>query len=193
MPAVASAEAGTAAVSWVADAYVVVKAVPLKFTIEPLIKLVPFTVRVKPALPATAVAGAMPVMAGAGLGTITVKAVALVAVPPGVVTAMVPDVALAGTVKVMEVALTTVKPVTVTPFSVSAVAPVKSVPVSVTTVPGRALAGVKLAMVGAGITTGAVTVNTAAAEVPPPGAGLVAVTSKAPAVANAEAGTAAVS
>lgn len=37
-----------------------------------------------------------------------------------------------------------------TPFRVTAVAPVKSVPVMVTTVPGTALAGVKLAMVGAG-------------------------------------------
>ena len=72
-------------------------------------------------------------------------------------------------------ASTTVKPVMATPFRVTAVAPVKSVPVMVTVAPGKLLLGVKLAIVGAG-TAGAVTVKTLAADVPPPGAGLVTVT-----------------
>jgi hypothetical protein len=167
---VATAVAGTVAVSCVADTNVVAKAVLPKFTTEPLIKFVPFTVRVKSALPATAVAGARVVIVGAG--SVTVKVAVLVAVPEGVVTARVPLVAPAGTVKVMVVALTTVKPVMAAPFSVTAVAPVKSVPVMVTVVPARPLVGVKLVMVGAGV----VTVNVTPAEVPPPGAGLVAVT-----------------
>ena len=184
----ATAEAGTAAVSCVAETKVVVRAVPLKFTTEPLRKPVPFTVSVKPALPAGVVAGAMVLMVGAG--SVTVKEAVLVPVPVGVVTAIGPLVAPAGTVKVMVVAFTTVKPVMATPFSVTAVAPVKSVPVTVTvTVPSaRPLVGVKLAIVGAGV----VTVKVAPAEVPPPGVGLVAVTAYVPTVATAEAGTRAV-
>jgi hypothetical protein len=75
-----------------------------------------------------------------------------VAVPPGVVTAMAPVVAPVGTVKVMVVPFTTVKPVITTPFRVTEVAPVKLVPVSVTTVPTVPIPGVKDVMVGAGIT-----------------------------------------
>ena len=169
MPAVAMAVAGTAAVSCVADTNVVVKAAPLKFTTELLMKPVPFTVRVKAALPATAVFGARLVMVG--VGSVTVKVAVLVAVPLGVVTAIGPLVAPVGTMKVMVVLFTTVKPVMATPFKVTAVAPVKSVPVTVTVAPVRPLVGVKPAMVGAGV----VTVKFTPAEVPPPGAGLVAV------------------
>ena len=144
----------------------------MKLTTDVLTKPVPFTVRVSGALPATAVAGLMPVMMGAVFGTMTVKAVALVAVPPGVVTARGPLVAPAGTTKVMVVPFTTAKPVMAAPFRVTAVAPVKLVPVIVTVAPTNPLPGVKLVMVGAG----AVTVKVAAAEVPPPGAALVTVT-----------------
>ena len=108
----------------------------------------PFTVRVKAALPATVVAGARLVMVG--VGSVTVKVPVLVAVPVGVVTAMGPLVAPVGTAKVMVVLFTTVKPVMATPFSVTAVAPVKSVPVTVTVAPATPLVGVKLAMVGTG-------------------------------------------
>ena len=175
LPAMATAVAGTMAVTWVAETNVVAKAAPLKLATEPLTRFVPFMVMVKSALPATTVAGVTPVIVGTKLGTSTVKAVALVAVPVGVVMAMAPEVAPAGTVKVRVVAFTTAKPVMAAPFRLTAVAPVKSVPVTVTSVPTSPLAGVKLAIVGAG--TGAVTVKTAAAEVPPPGAGLVTVTS----------------
>ena len=117
------------------------------------------------------------------------KAAVLVAVPPGVVMAIRPLLAPAGTTKVSVVALTTVNPLMLAPLSLMAVAPVKFVPVTVTTVPGPPAVGVKLAMVGAGT----VTVKATAAEVPPPGAGLVTVTGKLPAFATALAGTWAVS
>ena len=91
-------------------------------------------------------------MTGAGLSGINVKTVVLVAVPPGVVTAIAPLVAPVGTTKVMVVPFTTVKPVMATPFSVTAVAPVKSVPVMVTVAPAAPEVGVKLVMVGATVT-----------------------------------------
>ena len=152
MPAVASAEAGTAAVSWVADAYVVVRAVPLKFTTEPLIKLVPVTVRVRAAAPAPAVLGVMLAIVGIGLLGMTVNMPVLVAVPPGVVTVMRPLLAPAGTMKVRVVAFTTVKPLIANSLRNKAVAPVKSVPVTVTVVPAAPEVGVKLVMVGTAFT-----------------------------------------
>ena len=101
------------------------------------------------------------VMTGTRLGVPTKKGLALVAVPPGVVTVIRPDVAPAGTVKMSVVAFATTKLGTATPLSVTAVAPVRLVPVTVTAVLASPLAGVKLVMVG----TGTVTVNVTAAEV----------------------------
>src|SRR3989442_11888715 len=72
----------------------------------------------------------------------TVKLVALVAVPSGVVTAMASVVAPVGTVAVMEVSETTAK-LAGTPLNLTAVAPVKFVPVIVTTVPTGPKVGVK--------------------------------------------------
>ena len=100
-------------------------------------------------------------LAGAG---ITVKLPALVAVPFGVVTLMVPDVALTGTLVEMVVLLVTVK-VAAVPLKLTAVVPEKLVPVKVTAVAGVPLVGEKLVSVGA--PTG--TVKTAAlVAVPPP-------------------------
>src|SRR5207247_4393398 len=79
-----------------------------------------------------------------------VNALALVAVPPGVVTRIGPVVAPAGTSARIEVAESTMKPA-LTVLKVTAVAPVRLVPVIVTMVPAGPLAGVKLAMVGAGV------------------------------------------
>ena len=66
------------------------------FTTEPLTKLVPFTVRVKPAPPAVAEVGLKPVVVGTGL--FMVKAWALEVPPPGewlyTVTLAVPAVAM---------------------------------------------------------------------------------------------------
>ena len=65
---------------------------PLKATRVVPVKLVPLMVTLVPAGP---LAGVKLVIVG---GLITVKLLALVAVPPGVVTLMVPVVALVGTV-----------------------------------------------------------------------------------------------
>jgi hypothetical protein len=97
-----------------------------------------------------------------------VKAVALVAVPPGVVTLTRPEVAPTGTANVKLVAFSMVYTATGAPLSVTAVAPVRLVPVTVTRVPIGPLAGVKLTSVGVGVTT----VKLTPGEVPPPGAGL---------------------
>jgi hypothetical protein len=149
VPVVATALAGTTAVSCVGDTNVVVRAVPLRSTPAPLTKPVPFTVRVTAPLPATTVAGAKLVMVGDGLGTVTVKAPVLVAVPPGVASVMSPEVAPAGTTNVLVAASTTVKSATATPFRVMAVAPINAVPVKVTVVPTGPLPGVKLVIAGA--------------------------------------------
>ena len=85
--------------------------------------------------------------------TVTVKLVALVAVPPGAVTTIAPVVAPIGTVNMAEVALITIKLVTATPLRVAPIAPVKFVPIMVTVVPTGPLAGAKLVMVGVGLVT----------------------------------------
>lgn len=146
----AGAPAGTVPVIWVADTNVLAMGLPSAFTTEAAVKPVPVIVT-GVAAPTEAVFGVMEVITGTGFGTSTVNDAALVPVPVGVVTAIVPLVATAGTVKVSCVALTTVKPVTAAPLSAKAVAPVKLVPVTVTTVPGRPLAGEKLEMAGAGV------------------------------------------
>jgi hypothetical protein len=67
VPAVATSLAGIAAVSWVLETKVVVRSLPFQRTTEPLTKFVPVMVRVKLPLPATAVAGLMLLIVGAGL------------------------------------------------------------------------------------------------------------------------------
>src|SRR2546426_12088680 len=75
VPAVARSVAGIAAVSCVALTKVVVRAEPLKFTVELETKFVPFTVSVKAASAADLLIGEMLVVVGAGL--LTVRACAL--------------------------------------------------------------------------------------------------------------------
>ena len=84
-----------------------------------------------------------------------VKLVALVAVPPAVVIAMGPVVAPTGGVAVIWVAESTVK-LALVPLNRTAVAPVKFLPVIVTTVPTPPIVGEKPVMVGIG---GGVTVT----------------------------------
>jgi uncharacterized MnhB-related membrane protein len=95
--------------------------------------------------PVAADVGVNEAMLGAG---INVKLLEELAVPPGVVTDIVP-VAPFPTTAVMLVALTTVKEVAAVPPKLTAVAPVKSVPVMVTVSPVAADVGVNEAMVGA--------------------------------------------
>jgi hypothetical protein len=84
-------------------------------------------------------------------GTLTVKLLALSVVPPGVVTLIGPVVALAGAVTWIAVSEVSVK-FAALPLKVTAVAPVKFVPLIATLVPTRPLVGLKLVMVGGGIT-----------------------------------------
>jgi hypothetical protein len=107
---------------------------------------------------------------------VTVKLVALVAVPPGVVTLSGPVVAAAGTVAWIAVADVTEKLVALTPLNRTAVAPVRFVPLIVTVAPTVPLAGVKLVIVGAGMT-----VKLAALVAVPPGVVTLSVPVVAPA------------
>jgi hypothetical protein len=92
-----------------------------------------------------------------------VKLLALVAVPSGVVTLIGPLVAPLGTVACIVVAELTEK-LALVPLNVTAVAPVKFVPLIVTLVPAGPLVGVKLVITG-GL---AVTVNELALVAVPP-------------------------
>lgn len=141
------APVGTAVVIWVALVTVKVAEVLLNFTAVAPVKLVP--VMVTGVLTGPAV-GAKPEIVG-GV-TVTVKLEADVAVPPGVVTEIVPLVAPVGTVVVICVALAT-ENVAAVPLKLTAVAPVKFVPEMVTAPPTAALAGVKLEIVGADAVT----------------------------------------
>jgi len=119
-------------------------AVPPKVTALAPVKLVPVMVTTTPVAP---LIGVNEVIVGAGM---KVKALLLVAVPPGVVTVIVP-VAPMPTVAVSEVALTTEKDAAAVPPKATAVVPVKFVPVMVMTAPVAPLVGVKEVMVGAGM------------------------------------------
>ena len=96
-------------------------------------------------MPTPPLEGVMLVSVGAAT---TVKLEPLTPVPPGVVTLMAPVVAPAGTAAVIEVALTTVKLLADRPLNITAVAPVKSVPVRATLVPATPLVGEKLESAG---------------------------------------------
>jgi len=119
-------------------------AAPLNATAVAPVKWVPVRVTGTPAAP---LAGLKPLMAGSG---ITVKAAELAPVPPGVVTPMAPEAAPAGTVALMEVSLATENVTAAVPLKVTAVAPVRWVPVIVTESPILPMAGRKLETVGAG-------------------------------------------
>ncbi len=111
------------------------------------VKLVPVIVTAAPTMPLVGLK-----LVTVGAGGITVKDVALVAVPPGTVTEMVPVVAPAGTVVVIDVAETTVNVGCAVPLNFTAEAPVKLVPVIVTAAPTRPLVGVKDVIVADGRT-----------------------------------------
>src|SRR5438552_5998483 len=137
--------AGTVAVIAVAEVTVKVALVPLNATALAPVKLVPLMVTLVPTGPLLGV----PTRRASDLTTVNEPA--LVAVPPGVVTLSVPEVAPGGTVARMVVSEVTVK-VALVPLNATALAPVKLVPLMVTLVPTGPLVGEKLAIVG-GLTT----------------------------------------
>jgi hypothetical protein len=112
----------------------------LNATAVALLKLAPVTVTSVPAGP---LIGLNPVILGA-----TAKATVLVAIPAGVVTAIGPVIAFAGTLVVIWVEEFTTKAAGA-PLKVTAVAPAKFAPDSVTAAPTAPLPGEKLAMRGA--------------------------------------------
>jgi hypothetical protein len=79
--------------------------------------------------------------------TVTVKLPVLVALPPGVVTLTGPVVAPAGTIARIAVSDVTVK-VALSPLNVTALAPLRLLPLIVTPVPTAPLAGERLAIAG---------------------------------------------
>ena len=133
----------TTAVTWVAETTVTsVAAVPPMLTAVAPVRLVPLMVTEAPVPPEV---GVKPVIVGAA---IKVKLSVLVAVPPGVVTETVPVVPLP-TLAVTWVAETTVTSVAAVPPMLTAVAPVRLVPLMVTEVPVTPDAGVNELIVGA--------------------------------------------
>ncbi len=83
----------------------------------------------------------------------TVSVPSLTARPPAVMTVMVPDGAPLGRTKVIVVGETTVNEAAAAPPTVTELAPVRFVPVTVMTVPAAPDVGEKLVMVGVGGTT----------------------------------------
>jgi hypothetical protein len=140
-----------------------VASVPPKVTVVALPKLVPVIVTEVPEPP---LVGIKDVTVGGSAST-NVNVPAEVAVPPGVVTLILPVVP-SPTTAVIVVAFTTLNDVAAVPPNETAVAPVKYVPVIVTVIPGAAVVGVKDVMVGASIN-----VNPASDPVP---SGVVTIT-----------------
>src|SRR3989440_11813824 len=98
--------------------------------------------------PSVPLAGLNELIIGAEGATVTVKLVALVAVPPGVVTLIGPVVAPLGTVAVICVSEFTAKEAAA-PLNATAVAPVKCEPLIVTPAPTGPLAGLNELIIGA--------------------------------------------
>lgn len=134
---------GTVAVNDVLETTVNVALVPPKVTFVVPVKPLPVIVTFVPTGPLVGLNDEI-----VGAGCVTVKAVALVAVPPGVVTAIVPVAAPLGTIAVSDVSETTVNAALV-PANVTLVAPVNPMPLTVTVVPAGPLAGLNDEMAGA--------------------------------------------
>jgi hypothetical protein len=188
----ATSLARIAAVICVALTNVVLFAFPLKLTVEPLTKFVPFTVRVNPFEPAAMVDGEIVVIVGTGFcAAVIVNVTELDVPPPGVgfvtVTAGVPvDVtSLARIDAVSCVALTNVV-VFALPLNFTVEPFTKFVPFTVSVnaaEPAAIVDGEIVVTVGTGFDA-AVIVNVTEFDVPPPGVGFVTVTAGVPAVAT---------
>jgi len=133
---------GTFAVICVEETTVNVETVLMNFTLLAPVKFAPVIVTCASTMP---LLGLKEAIVGGG----TVKSSVLVAVPPAVVTLILPVEAPFGTVAVICVAESSVN-VEAIPLNFTLLAPVKFAPVTVTCVPGSPLFGVKEAMVGAG-------------------------------------------
>jgi hypothetical protein len=141
------APVGTVTVNWVAELMAYGAGVPLISTAVAPAKPDPVITTWVPTGP---VVGVKDEIVGA-TATPTVNAVALVAVPPGVVTLIMPVEAPGGTVAVMLVGPFTTNQFAGAVLNRTDVAPFKVVPVMVTKVPTGPIAGVKLVILGAGM------------------------------------------
>jgi hypothetical protein len=136
---------GTVAWICVAEATVYDAMAPLKVTLVAPAKFVPLIVTVVPGAPDAGDIELIVGPLGAALGT--VKSLVLCAVPPGVVTAILPEVAFVGTevrICVLETTLNTAA----VPLNVTLVAPLRFVPVTVTVVPDAPELGENAEIVG---------------------------------------------
>jgi hypothetical protein len=169
----------------------VVRGEPFHSTIEFVSKPVPVRVMVA-ACPAGTICGEIEVSTGVGL--VTVKGVGALVPPPGAgfctataVVAELPVMAEAGSVAFSSVALTH-KVASAEPFHTTVEEGTKPVPVRSSVCaadPATTLAGSTAAITGGGL----LTAKLAAAELPPPGAGLNTVIAAVPPSARSVAGT----
>jgi hypothetical protein len=137
---------GTVAVIWVDETTLnVLEETPLNVTLVAPVRFVPVMVTDVPTGP---LVGVNEVIVGVAAVVVTVKLWELQSVPPGVVTQIFPVVAPVGTVAVIWVDEPPVKLVADVPPNVTAVAPVRFVPVIVTIVPTGPEVGVNEVIVG---------------------------------------------
>jgi hypothetical protein len=187
VPAVAMREAGTVAVSCVAETKTVASGLPFQFTVEPETKLVPFTVSVDCGPPATVQFGLSELIVGAALIVTTRIAVAVLHEPPPLLAVMVTLVVAAavGVPEITPVLVFTLRPagsglaVKLVGLFAAVIVYEKATPTVPHAVSGLVIAGV------------AAIVNVCAFEVPPHG--VTTVIEAVPAVAMRAAGTVAVS
>jgi hypothetical protein len=135
---------GTVAVIWVSELTVNAALTPSNLTVIVPVKSSPEMTTVLPTGPLVGLNDAI-----VGEHCVTVKFVELVPVPTAFVTEMGPVVAPTGTTAVIRVEELTLKDVAAKPLNLTAVAPVKLVPVRVTVVPTQPLVGVNEVIDGA--------------------------------------------
>jgi len=182
VPAVAISPAVIMAVTVVLDTKVVLRAEPLKSTVDDALKFVPVTVSVNCAPPAIVEVGEREVVVGSGL--LTVKVCEPEVPPPGpgftTVIRSVPPIAMDddGTVIVIVVLETNVV-ANGTPLKSIVDEPLKFVPVTVSVKDGPP-AVVEVGEIEVVVGTGFLIVSVCALEVPPPGVGFTTVTDAVP-------------
>jgi len=198
VPTDAMSPAAIVAVSCKAETKVVGRSLPFQRTREVGTNPMPFTVSVKPVLPAVAEAGLSPVVVGAGLSAGLIVNVRVFDVPPpGVplktVTAAVPAPVMSlGTIVAVSCEADTKVVGRAAPFQRTTDVATKPEPVTVSVKPAPpavAEGGLSPVVVGAGLFI----VNVWAFDAPPPGVGLKTVTAAVPAPVMSPGAIAAVS
>src|SRR5438552_1720837 len=178
-------EAEIAAWSWVALPDVVVGSAPFQRTTDEPMKLLPVTLSVNAAPPATTVLGDREVSVGLGFGAVIVNVCGLDVPPPGAgvntVTEAVPAVAMSAVV-ICAVSCVLLPNVVARwlPFHCTMDELMKFVPVAVRVNPAPPATAL-LGEIELSVGTRLLIVNVSALDVPPPGVGLKTVTGAVPA------------